>query len=259
MRLTKLQDCFWNFSVAWVRQSMPQSDISRKDSYPTTGNCAILTEMSTQTSPHIGRNRERVRIPLTWIQRRWIQEAPLIGTSGQWDHLLQRTTSFWFRFLRHWMTLWNRVRPSVCKILHFSSHSLHLFLNLYIPYPTELKHGRITLDISPRNRSVSDFSISIQGALRGFVCLVQSTNCFTAHSCQVIELKHGRMVLDISPRNCSKSDFSISFRVRCGARASCNLQIDSQSTVRSRLNWNFVRWYQTSVLKIARRRFFRFF
>ena len=76
----------------------------------------------------------------------------------------------------------------------------------YSFYAIELKLGRMTLDISPHNRSASDFSVSLPGGTVG-ARLLQFSNRFIAYNSHAIELNLGRMLLNISPHNRSESDF----------------------------------------------------
>ena len=83
---------------------------------------------------------------------------------------------------------------------------------VYSSHARELKLGRMILDVSPHNRSTSDFSILSRGAWGAR--LSKSSNRFTAYSSGAIELKFGRMILDISPHNGSTSEFPILSRGR---------------------------------------------
>ena len=61
------------------------------------------------------------------------------------------------------------------------------------------------LDISPHNRSESDFSIFLEGALRARP--LKFSNRFTACSIDPIQLKLGMIILDINLHNRYEQDF----------------------------------------------------
>ena len=70
--------------------------------------------------------------------------------------------------------------------------------------------GRMILDISPHNRSASEFPILSGGAVG--VRLSNYSNQFTANNFYPIQLKLGRMIQDISPLDHSELNFSIPFQ-----------------------------------------------
>ena len=114
--------------------------------------------------------------------------------------------------VRHWIVRFPP-RGAVGVRLFKSSNQF----TAYNFYPIELKFGRMILDISPLDRSVPDYSISIQGRCGGrhlrssirlqpTVFMRLSWNSirwywttdryrFTAYSSYAIEMKLGRMIL----------------------------------------------------------------
>ena len=67
------------------------------------------------------------------------------------------------------------------------------------------------------------------------------------------------MILVVSPHNRSVSDLSISFRVCCEGLLQYSKRFKSKKpTVRIRLTWNSIGWYQISICTIAWSWIFRF-
>ena len=134
--------------------------------------------------------------------------------------------------VRHWIVRFPP-RGAVGVRLFKSSNQF----TAYNFYPIELKFGRMILDISPLDRSVPDYSISIQGRCGGrhlrssirlqpTVFMRLSWNSirwywttdryrFTAYSSYAIDMKLVRMIVGSSPHNCSESDFPVFPRGRC--------------------------------------------
>ena len=87
----------------------------------------------------------------------------------------------------------------------------------YSFYAIELKLGTMILDISPHNRSASDFSILPRGCCGA--APHETPSRFTAYSSYPIKLKLDRMIPDINPHNRLALDFSISFQGALWGRA----------------------------------------